>query len=433
MDIPSPGVFPGMTSSQDIVVTGVGVVSPIGIGREPFWTALCEGRSGIRRLPLFDDPQLPSPFGGEVLNFNPKQYVRPRKSLKVMSRDIQLGFAAADMACTDAGLRESPLNPDRLGVMLGADMIPCELDELVGAYRTCIVDGRFDFRRWGQAFVAELFPLWMLKYLPNMPACHIGIAQDARGPNNTVTLGDASTLSAFSEAVRVLKRGQADAIITGGVGVRIHPAVWVRNQVLGQSQYSGDPAAASRPFDALRDGVVNGEGAGVLILETQRHAQARGAQVLARILGCAAAFEPRRNGQPCQGTAIRHALLAAIAAAELKPADIGFVAAHGLSTVDGDRIEAQAIRDTLGDVPVTASKSYFGYLGAASGALEMVISVLAFQHGLVPPTLNYEHPDPQCPVNVIHGRPMPLRQPTALILSHSPQGQAAALVLGGPK
>jgi 3-oxoacyl-[acyl-carrier-protein] synthase II len=420
-----------MVPNQDIVVTGVGVISPIGIGKEPFWTALCEGRSGIRRLPLFDDPHLPSPFGGQVADFDPKQYVRPRKSLKIMSRDIQLGFAAADMACADAGLRESPLDPDRLGVMLGADMIPCELDELVGTYRSCIVDGRFDFRRWGQAFAAELFPLWMLKYLPNMPACHIGIAQDARGPNNTVTLGDVSTLSALSEAARVLKRGQADVIIAGGVGARIHPAIWVRHQVLGQSQYSGDPAAASRPFDALRDGVVSGEGAGVLILETQDHAQARGARVLARICGCAATFEPRRNGQPCQGTAIRHAILAALTAAGLKPAEIGFVAAHGLSTVDGDRIEAQAIRDTLGDVPVTAPKSYFGYLGAAAGALETALSVLAFQHGLVPPTLNYEHPDPQCPVNVIRGQPLPLRHPTALILSHSPHGQAVALVLGG--
>ena len=257
--------------------------------------------------------------------------------------------------------------------MLGADMIPCELDELVGTYRSCIVDGRFDFSRWGPAVTAELFPLWMLKYLPNMPACHIGIAQDARGPNNTITLGDVSTLSALAEAARVLERGQADAIIAGGVGSRIHPVLWVRSQVIGQSRRNGDPAAASRPFDALRDGLVNGEGAGAFILETQPHAQARGARILARILGYAGVFEPRRNGQPCQGTAIRRAIVAALAAAGLKPADIGHVVAHGLSTIDGDRLEAQAIRDTLGDVPVTAPKSYFGYLGAASGALETAV------------------------------------------------------------
>ena len=420
-----------MTPNRDVVITGMGVISPIGIGKESFWTALCEGRSGVRRLPFFSDSHLPSPFGGEVADFDPKQYVRPRKSLKVMSRDIQLGFAAADMACVDAALRESGLDPDRLGVTLGADLIPCDLDELVGTYRSCLVDGQFDFRRWGPAFVAELFPLWMLKYLPNMPACHIGIAQDARGPTNTVTLGDVSTLSALAEAADVVARGQADVVIGGGVSSRIHPALWVRQEVVGQSRHDGDPANASRPFDALRDGIVNGEGAGAFILETQRHAQARGAQVHARILGCARTFEPHRSEQPCQGTAIRRSILAALETAGLRPTDVGHVTAHGLSTIDDDRIEAQAIHDVLGDVPVTAPKSYFVHLGAASGALETAVSVLALQHGLVPPTLNYEHADPQCPVNVVHGEPLPVGRPTALILSHSPRGQAVALVLGG--
>ena len=419
-----------MTSARDIVVTGLGIVSPIGIGREAFWAALSAGRSGVRRLP-FSDPSLPGPFGGVVADFDPKQYVRPRKSLKVMNRDIQLGFAVADMACVDAGLRQTPPDPERLGVMLGADMMPCDLDELVGVYRSCMVDGHFDFGRWGPAFVGDLFPLWMLKYLPNMPACHIGIAQDARGPNNTVTLGEVSTLSAISEAARVLRRGQADAIIAGGVSSRIHPMLWARSQVMGQSHRGGDPAAASRPFDALRDGTVSGEGAGALILETRQHAQARGARVLARLLGYASAFEPRRAGQARQGTAIRRAILAALQAAGIEPAEVGFVAAHGRSTVDDDRLEAQAIRAVLGDVPVTAPKSYFGHLGAAAGALETVLCVLAFQHELVPPTLNYEHPDPQCPIRVIHGQPLPLGRPTALILGHSPHGQAVALVLAG--
>jgi 3-oxoacyl-[acyl-carrier-protein] synthase II len=420
-----------MAFNQEIVITGVGVFSPIGIGTEPFWASLCEGRSGIQPLPMFDDPTLPVPFGGKIENFDPKQYVRPRKSLKVMNRDIQLGFAAADMACVDAGLHKNPPDPDRFGVMLGTDMMPCDLDELVAVYRSCIVNGRFELSRWGQAFGADMFPLWMLKYLPNMPACHVGIAQDARGPNNTITLGDVSTLSAIREAVRVLQRGQADVLIAGGVCSRIHPALWGRHQVMGQSQRHHDPAGASRPFDAQRDGIVNSEGAGAVILETQSRAQERGAKILARVLGCAAAFEPRRKGQPLLGTAIRRAIVAALQAANITPPDVGFVAAHGASTVEDDQIESQAIHETLGDVPVTAPKSYFGHLGAASGSLEMVLCILAFQHGLIPPTLNYEHPDPQCPINVVHGRPLPLNHPTALILSHSPQGQAVAVVLGG--
>jgi 3-oxoacyl-[acyl-carrier-protein] synthase II len=419
-----------MAADRDIVVTGLGIVSPIGIGTDPFWTALCAGRSGIQRL-AFDDPGLPRPIGGVVADFDPKQYVRPRKSLKVMSRDIQLGFAAADMACVDAKLRDTPPDPDRLGVMLGADMIPCELEELIGVYQNCLVDGQFDFSRWGSGFVADLFPLWMLKYLPNMPACHIGIAQDARGPNNTITLGEVSTLSAISEAARVLQRGQADAMITGGVSSRIHPLLWARSQVMGQSQRGGDPATALRPFDALRDGAVSGEGAAALIVETQSHAHARSARVLARILGYASACEPRSRFQPGHGKALRRVIGISVQAAGLGPEEIGFVVAHGSGTVDGDRLEAQAIRDTLGDVPVTAAKGYYGHLGAAAGALEMALCVLAFQHELIPPTLNYEHPDPQCPINVVHGRPLPLGRPTALVLGHSTHGQAVALVVGG--
>ena len=152
----------------------------------------------------------------------------------------------------------------------------------LGAYRGCTVAGEFDFRRWGHAAMAELFPLWMLKYLPNMPACHVGIAQDARGPNNSITLGDVSSLAALAEAARILERGQADAIIAGGVGARLHPAQWVRNQMLGMSRRGDAPQAASRPFDALRDGLVAGEGAAALFLETERHARTRGVPILAR-------------------------------------------------------------------------------------------------------------------------------------------------------
>jgi 3-oxoacyl-[acyl-carrier-protein] synthase II len=418
-----------MAARREIVITGVGVVSPIGIGDEAFWTALSEGRSGVRPLDLFRTSDLPVPFGAVVEQFDPKQYVRPRKSLKVMSRDIQLGFAAADLACAQAGLHEHPVDPDRLGIVFGADLIHCELPELVNAYRGCIVDGQFEFRHWGQQAMAEMYPLWMLKYLPNMPACHIGIAQDARGPNNSLTLGDVSSLSAVAEATRVLERGHADAMIAGGTGSRIHPAYWIRGTILGLSRRNDDPAAASRPFDARRDGTVNGEGAAAFLLETRQHAQARGATVLARILGSAGAFEPCRNGEVLQGRGIRQAIGGALRDAGLQAGDVGHVNANGSSTIFDDRIEAQAIRDTLADVPVTAPKSLFGNLGAGTGAVEMAVSVLALQQGCVPQTLNYEYPDPDCPVNVIHGQSLETSTPTALVLNHTNLGQAVALVL----
>ena len=211
---------------------------------------------------------LPVPFGGEVADFDPKQYVRPRKSLKVMNRDIQLAFVAADLACADGGIRERRIDPERLGVLFGADMMACDLEELTNAYRACMVDGRFDFSRWGPAAMAEIFPLWMLKYLPNMPACHVGIAQDARGPNNTIVSGEVSSLAAVAEAVGVLERGQADVMIVGGSSSRIHPTVWACSRDLPLSRRSDDPAAACRPFDARRDGMVYGEGAAAFLLET---------------------------------------------------------------------------------------------------------------------------------------------------------------------
>ncbi len=418
-----------MAPRQEIVITGVGVVSPIGIGKEALAAGLAACRSGVRRLPYFDRRDLPLPIGAEVADFDAKQYVRPRKSLKVMSRDIQFAFAAADMARADAGLTGPAVDPDRLGVVFGADLMPCELPEVVAAYQTCIVDGHFDFRRWSPAAMAEVFPLWMLKYLPNMPACHIGIAQDARGPNNSVTLDEVSSLSAVTEALRVIERGHADVMIAGGVGARIHPLIIFRGQSIRPTCREQDPARMCRPFDAGHSGTVNGEGSAAFILESGHHAQARGARVYARILGYASAFEARRNGDPLSGRAIRQVLRGALADAGLSPAEIGHVKASGLSTVHDDRIEAQAIHEVLGDVPVTAPKSYFGTIGGGAGAVEMAVSLCAIETGLIPPTLNYEQPDPECPVSVVHGQPLAVSRPVALLLNHAPLGQAVAMVI----
>lgn len=422
-----------MAPTREVVITGMGVVSPIGIGTEQFWTSLLEGRSGVRSLGALSDHNLPANIGAPVLDLHAEQYVRPRKSLKLMGRDIQLAFVAADLACSDAGFGASPVDPERLGIAFGADLMPGNLDEMVPAYRSCMPNGEFDFALWGQKALAEMFPLWMLKYLPNMPACHIGIAHDARGPNNSLTLAEVSSLAAIAEAMRVIERGQADAMIAGGTGSRIHPVVRGRQKIFWPSQRGDDPAAASRPFDADRDGMVHGEGAGAFILEGRDHAEARGATVLARILGYATAFESRPRGTEVRGQAMRTAIRGALQDAGLQPADIGHVNAHGLSAKMDDKLEAQAIRDTLGIVPVTAPKSYFGNLAAGGGSVEMAASVLAFQRGQVPPTLNYQHPDPNCPINVIRGQAMPLEQPTALVLNHARVGQSMAMVVGGPE
>jgi 3-oxoacyl-[acyl-carrier-protein] synthase II len=418
-----------MTSKREVVITALGVVSPIGIGIEPFWDSLLAGRSGVRRMEQFADASHRAPIAGSVADFEPKKHVRLRKNLKVMSRDIQLGFSAADQAAAAAGVPAKPFDPERSGVVYGAGMIPLDLDELESTFRACIVNGAFQYPLWGDKAMKELYPLWMLKYLPNMSACHIGIALDFRGPNNTLVLGEVASLSALAEAVRVIQRGQADAMIAGGTSCHIQPISWIHEFSLEFSQRLDDPAHACRPFDRKRDGLVNGEGAAAYLLQDRELALARGDRPLARILGFAAAFEPRANGDRIQGHAIRRALEQVLRETGLRPADIGHVNAHGASTTWDDQIEARAIRDVLGDVPVTAPKSYFGNTGAAGGVLEMAVSVLGMQHGLIPPTLNYENPDPECPINVIHGQPLANSKPVCLALNHSRLGQAVVVAL----
>jgi 3-oxoacyl-[acyl-carrier-protein] synthase II len=421
-----------MTDSGDVVITGLGVVSPIGIGKDAYWKSMLEGRSGVGPLTVAVGSDLPVKIGGEIKGFDAKQFVKPRKSLKVMCREIQTGYAAAMLALQDAGVSAGKVDPDRFGVVLGSEMFYCDLDELADAYRKCVVDGQLRPDLWGAGAMSDLYPLWMLKYLPNMVACHIAITEDARGPNNTITLDEVSSLLAVIESVCYIQRGAADVMIAGGQGSRVN---LTRIMYRGDEYWShrnDEPARACRPFDAQRDGTVIGEGAGAFILESRRHAAARGANILARVLGFGRSFD-RVPGHHAVGTdGFRRAIEGALTSAGLGAADIGHVNAHGSGMIEGDRFEAQAIRSCLGDVPVTAPKSYFGCLGAGTGAVEMAASVLAIATGLLPATLNYEFPDPACPVNVVRGQPLPVGKRTAVVLNQSETGQTAAVVLGPP-
>jgi 3-oxoacyl-[acyl-carrier-protein] synthase II len=418
-----------MSSPQEIVITGLGVVSPIGIGCAPFWAALESGASGIRPVDLFDSSSLRVRFGGQVPDFDAKLYVRPRKSLKVMSREIQMGFAAADLAMADAGLAAGQIEPERFGVVFGSDMIYADLEDLERAYRRSSADGRFSFPAWAEAIHEELHPLWLLKHLPNMTASHVAIAHEARGPNNSIVLGDVSGLLAIAEAASVIRRGWADVMLTGGTGCRLHPTALVARGDALLSHRADDCRRASRPFDRDRDGLVNGEGAGVIVLESRAHAEKRGARIRGRLLGAAARCEPGARRTGVTGASLRTAIRAACTAAGLDPAGVGHVNAHGVSTIDMDRAEAAAIHAELGAVPGTAPKSSFGHLGAGGGVVELAASVLGLEHGLVPPTLNYETPDPACPVAVVHGEPLTGRPATALAVNLCSTGQAAAVAI----
>jgi len=414
-----------------IVITGTGVVSPIGIGHDAYWQSMQARRSGVGKIRLFDARALPAPFGGQILDFDGKQYVRPRKSLKVMSREIQLAFAAADLATRDAGLPPGSVEPDRLGVVFAAEMMYGDLSELQDAYRACMTNGGFDFSMWGSRAMQQLFPLWMLKYLPNMAACHIAIAHDARGPCNSISLGEASSLLALIEGARIIERGAADVMIVGGMGSRLQPTALTFRGDCRLSHRRDAPSRACRPFDAQRDGMVLGEGAAAFVLESDDHAARRHATPWCRVAGDASTFGPVSDRQPLCEDATQRSLAAALKTAGLEPQHVGHVNANGLSTVAHDCAEAAAIAAVLPDVPVTAPKSYFGNLGAGTGAVEMVASLLALRTGRVPPTLNYEHPDPDCPVPVVCDRPHTAAQATALVCNQSTTGQIAAVVLDG--
>lgn len=418
-----------MTSSREVVITGVGVVSPIGIGKAAFAESLRMGRSGVKPLQLLQSTPFPVRFGGEISDFDGKQYVTPRKSMKVMCREIQFAFAAASLAIQDAGLNTADIDHDRFGVVFGSEMMYSVPDELVDAYTKCLQDGQFVFSKWGDCAISNLYPLWMLKYLPNMPACHIAIAHDARGPNNTFTLGEVSSVLAMMEAARCIQRGQAEVMITGGTGSRLNITGLVFRGHADLSHRNDAPTSASRPFDAQRDGMVNGEGSGAFVLEDAAHAAARGAKVLARVLGFGSSYEPLSASKTRTGSGIRASIQQALRDAGLSPSDVGHVNANGLSTIADDLVEAHAIHDTLGDVPVTAPKSFFGNLGSGTGAVEMAASVIALEQGAVPVTLNYDTPDPRCPVNVVHGQPNSTAKPVAVVLNQSQPGQAAATIL----
>ncbi len=418
------------STNVEVVVTGVGVVSPIGIGSKPFWNAMQEGRSGIGPIESFDASDMPVRIGGEVRNFDPKHYVRPRKSLKLMARDAQFAVAASCLACDEARLEAGSVDPERMGVVLGADRIRNRLHESEASFRACLDNGTFDFQRWGIDGLSEAYPLGLLKVLPNMLASHISILWDARGPNNTIHHNELSSLVAIAEATHVIERGHADVMIAGGASARLEPLDWVRDCLTKELSRRIDcPCEASRPFDSERDGGVMGEGAALFILERREHAVARGAPILARIAGTASTFEPPGKNEPTGGRALCRAIETATHRGGMSLDDLGHVNAHGLSTIADDQVESQALNQLLPDIPVTAPKSYFGDLGAAGGAVELVASVMAVDRGLVPGTLNYASPDPACPAHVFAGPPKFTGKDACVSVNRMPQGMAAAIVV----
>ena len=412
-----------MVANHDVVITGLGVVSPIGIGRGEFVRALRDRRSGVAHIQQYDASEFSVRFGAELKDFQPKLYVQPRKSLKVMCREIQAGVSSAAMAVEDARLDTERIDSERFGVVFGCPMLYADMHELADLFRQCSKNGDFDFSEFGQHFPKQMQPLWMLKYLPNMTVSHIGIAHNARAANNSIVMGDVSSLLAIIEAATVIQRGLCDVMLAGGTGNRLSltGVVYRGDSNLSHNQ---NPEQASRPFDAHRDGMVLGEGAGTLVLEDRAHAERRGATILGRILGFSTTHVGRASG--CgMSNAIARSILCCLEQA--RSTNVGQINAHGLSDKQHDAVEARAINAAIGsEVPTTAPKSYFGNVGAASGVLELSASLCMINQ--VPPTLNFQHPDPACAVRVSNDLQEPLST-SILKLNQTGTGQAVSLLV----
>ncbi len=427
------------SSSRRVVITGVGVVCPLGNDPDRLLESLRSGQSGIRPLTQVPQGVLSIDHGAEALEFTgditdygplEKKLQRTiRKGSKVMCREIEMGVAVAQLALHDANLTPGSYDRDRTGVVYGCDYIMSLPQEFAEGIRRCLDDdGNFVFENWGERGRPQVNPLWLLKYLPNMPASHIAIYNDLRGPNNSITVREASAGAALSEAYSTINRGHADILVVGSTGSRIHPLRTLHASLQEElAANRDDPTTMSRPFDTSRDGSVLGEGAAALVCETLEHAQQREATILGEIVGHGSSAAGPGAVDEYLKLAFVNVLRGALNGSD--PKSIGHIHAHGLSTPSADQQEASAIAEVFGAAsdqpPVTTLKGHIGNLGAGGGMVEVVASLRALGGSLFP-IRNCAQLDPECPINACVDAQTPAGEEFVSV-NVTPQGQASAV------
>lgn len=385
-----------------VVVTGIGIVSPLGIGTSASWQNLVAGQCAIARVAAFDPSAFPCQVAGQVPDYKigdfvPKSY---RKATKVMARDIELAVVAADDAFKSSGIlskayTDTPsFNSDRFGCNIGAGLISAELNELTAAFHAARSGDVLDLKKWGTEGMQQLTPLWLLKYLPNMLACHVTIVHGLKGPSNTITCADSSGHLAIGEAFRTIQRGDADFAICGGAQSRINPTGFMRQTLLKRlSATSNDqPAMALRPFDAAAAGSVLGEGGGLLILEEYEQAKTRGAKIYCELAGFGASQDAYSISDPDpSGQAYSSAIAKALTDAGVKPADVSCLIPCGTAQPTHDKAEMAGLQKAFGaalpGIPMALPKSQTGNMEAGNAA-EVAFAALAVAHDTVPPAIN---------------------------------------------
>jgi len=383
----------GIALQKRVVITGLGAITPVGTGKDKFWQALVAGQPGIGPITRFDAGEMAVRFAGEVKDFDPGAFF-DRKEARRMDRFTQYAVAAARMAVEDAKLDLEKEDRDRIGVIFATG---------IGGMETFEEQTRVLLEKGPN----RVSPFFVPMMIANMAAGQISINLGVRGVNFTVVNACASGANAIGEAFRTLQRGDADVIITGGSEASVTPLTVAGFAAMkALSTRNEEPEKASRPFDRGRDGFVLGEGAGVMVLETLEHAAARGARIYAEVAGYGCTADAYHITAPApDGAAASRAMALALQDAGLQPADIDYINAHGTSTELNDRQETLAIKKVFGDhayrLAISSTKSMTGHLLGAAGAIELVATALTVYTGVIPPTINYEEPDPDCDLDYV--------------------------------
>ncbi|MFB0551915.1 MAG: beta-ketoacyl synthase [Phycisphaerae bacterium] len=432
-------------NSARVVITGLGAVTPLGLTVNEMWAGLCAGSCGINTITAFDPVGFSCKLAGQVPDYKIRNYVPKtyRKAVKLMSRDIELAVIAANEALVHAGLitrgidpEKINVNPERVAINLGAGLISCDLVELAPAVAASITDGKFDIHKWGIEGLELVTPLWLLKYLPNMLACHIGIIHDIQGPSNTITCAETSAHLAIAEAAQIIARGGSDFALAGGAEAKVNPIVMIRQCLLKRAthQNNDEPASACRPFDADAKGSVFGEAAGVVILESLENAERRGAKIYTEVVGIghSNSINPIYEHLEPDGKGIEIAIKKAISDAQIEPGDLDLIIPHGTGIAADDLAEAKAIQAALGEAaantPVWPTKSMLSNTGAACGAVDIIAAVCAMTDGRIPAAKNCDKKAEGCKLNIVN-HPQEKDIHYALSCSYTYGGQTAAIVL----
>ncbi len=380
-----------------VVVTGLGLLTPLGIGVAPSWKALLEGRSGIGVISMFDSSDLPVHIAGEVKDFDPLLYIEP-KEVKKMDRFIHFAMAASTMAMEDSGLRITKENADRVGVIIGSGM--GGLPAIEHYHRTYLEKGH-----------RRITPFFIPMLIINLASGHVSIKFGAKGPSSAVATACATGNHAIGDAFKVIQRGDADVMIAGGTESVITPmAIGGFAVMKALSTRNNDPERASRPFDRDRDGFVMGEGAGIVILESLENARKRNAKIHAEIIGYGMTSDAYHITSPAPGgEGAASCMRITLGDAGIPPGMVNYINAHGTSTKYGDELETAAIKSVFGDhaytLAVSSTKSMTGHLLGAAGGIETVITVLSIVNNVIPPTINLDNPDPECDLDYVPHKP----------------------------